>query len=145
MIGWVKTHRQITEWEWYTDANAYRVFTHLIYKVNIERKTWRGVVIERGQIVSSYEKIGLELQLSRQQIRTAINKLLSTNDITTDSHSQHTVFTVKNFNLYQNIPAEQPSDNQPNNQPNNHEITTTKEVKKFKNIKPLSNSEELDL
>ena len=29
--GYVNIHRKIVEWEWYSDINVYRVFTHLIY------------------------------------------------------------------------------------------------------------------
>ena len=30
MSGWIKLHRKITEWEWYSDANTFRVFMHLL-------------------------------------------------------------------------------------------------------------------
>ena len=46
--GWVKLHRQLLDWEWYTDINTKVVFLHCLIKANWEDKRWRGVVIKRG-------------------------------------------------------------------------------------------------
>ena len=42
MNGWIKLHRKITEWEWYTDRNTLAVFLHLLIMANIEDKKYRG-------------------------------------------------------------------------------------------------------
>jgi len=104
-----------------------------LLRANHEPKKWRGHQIDRGQFISSFEKLGDEIGLSRQQIRTSINKLKSTRDITSQSKAQHTVFTVINYDSYQ-------SDNQQPNNPatieqpsSNHEITTNKNEKNEKN------------
>lgn len=34
MKGWLKLHRQITEWEWYDDANTFRLLIHLLIMAN---------------------------------------------------------------------------------------------------------------
>ena len=52
MSGWVKIHRQITEWEWYRDANTFRVFMHLLLSANYEDKRWRNIDVLRGQIIT---------------------------------------------------------------------------------------------
>jgi len=99
--GWIKLHRSMTEWEWYTDINVFRVFTHLIIKANHKPNNWRGIKIERGQFLTSLNKLETETGLSKSKIRTAIKKLISTQEIAQKSHSQHTVFTIKNYDSYQ--------------------------------------------
>jgi len=131
MQGWITIHRQIIEWEWYTDANTVRVFLHCLIRANHQEAKWRGKVIKRGTFLSSFDILASELKLSRQQIRTAINKLKSTNEITTSSSAQSTVFKVVNYDTYQpatgGVTKHQPSNNQviTNEQPtNNQQITT---------------------
>lgn len=131
MQGWIAIHRQMIEWEWYTDANTVRVFLHCLIRANHQEAKWRGKVIKRGTFLSSFDILASELKLSRQQIRTAINKLKSTNEVTTSSSAQSTVFKVENYDIYQpatnGATKHQPSNNQQitNEQPtDNQQITT---------------------
>jgi len=134
MAGWVSFHRQIMKWEWYTDPNTFRLFFHLVLNANHEKGRWKGNDIERGQFITSSDKLASQLDLSRQQIRTAINKLKSTNEITTKPTNKFTLVTVVNYDFYQDdarkvtnkittkATNEQPTDNQQvttNNNDNN--------------------------
>lgn len=89
------------DWEWYTDINVCRLFTHMLLKANHKDKNWRGILIKRGQTLTSLNTLESETGLSKSQIRTAIKKLISTREIAQQSHSQHTVFTIKNYDSYQ--------------------------------------------
>lgn len=134
--GFVKFHRKITEWEWYSDANTFRVFFHLILTANYEDKKWRGIVIKRGQRVSSYENIAEELKLSVMQTRTALKKLILTNEITIKSTNKYSVFTVVNYNKYQENNKQNNNQITNQQQTNNNQITTTKEyIRNKKEIK----------
>ena len=75
MSGWVKLHRSFLEFDWYDDPNVVRVLLHLILTCNYEAKQWRGIDIQAGQIVTSYEKLAEALSLSPKQIRGALKKL----------------------------------------------------------------------
>lgn len=44
-----------------------------------------------------------ELGFSRQQVRTALNKLKSTNEITCESTSRYTIVTIVNWDEYQSV------------------------------------------
>lgn len=99
--GWIKLHRSMLDWEWYTDINVCRLFTHMLLKANHKDKNWRGILIKRGQTLTSLNTLESETGLSKSQIRTAIKKLISTREIAQQSHSQHTVFTIKNYDSYQ--------------------------------------------
>ena len=99
--GWVKMHRSMLDWEWYSDINVCRLFMHMILKANHKDNKWRGILIRRGQTLTSLNTLESETGLSKSQIRTAVKKLISTREIAQQSHSQHTVFTVVNYDSYQ--------------------------------------------
>lgn len=105
------------DWEWYTDINVCRLFTHMLLKANHKDKNWRGILIKRGQTLTSLNTLESETGLSKSQIRTAIKKLISTQEIAQQSHSQHTVFTIKNYDSYQ-------VDDTQNDKPVTHESHT---------------------
>lgn len=115
--GYIKLHRSITKWEWYTDANTARLFIHLLLTVNHFPQKWRGIVIERGQRVTSYKELSNELRLSERSVRTAINHLKSTHELTLSTTSKYGLYTINNYEKYQEVtlkltPERHPSDTQ---------------------------------
>ena len=125
MQGWISLHRKTIEWEWYTDANTVRLFIHCLLKANHIEKNWRGITINRGQFLTSIESLSKELRLSNQKIRTAINKLKSTNEITVKTTSKYSIISIACYDSYQdyNNRDNKPATNQ--QQTNNKQITTT--------------------
>ena len=128
MTGWIKLHRQILEWEWYSYNNCFRVFLHLLLKANHKEKRFKGIELKVGSIVTSRDLLARETGLSSQQVRTALNKLISTNEITSVTSSQGTILQIVSYEKYQivtsEITNEQPTSNQ--------QVTTNKNVKKEK-------------
>lgn len=82
--GWILLHRKILEWEWWDDHNTFIVFIYLLLKANHKEKSWRGIPIERGQHITSYEKLAKGTGLSIQSVRTSTNKLISTEELTSE-------------------------------------------------------------
>lgn len=99
--GWVSLHRDIINWEWYDDVNTCRVFIHCLLRANHEPAKWRGIDIDRGQFISSVSKLALETSLSVKQVRTSLGKLNKTGEVASEGRTQHTVFTIKNYDKYQ--------------------------------------------
>jgi hypothetical protein len=99
--GWIKVHRKLTEWEWYDDVNTTRVFLHLLLVANHKDNKWRGIDIKRGQRLTSISALAKETNLSIKNIRTSIKRLKTTNEVASHSTAQHTVFTMVNYDLYQ--------------------------------------------
>jgi len=147
MQGWVKFHRRITKWEWYTDKNTFKIFFHLILMANHKSKKWRGIEVNRGELITSQDKLAATNGITRQQVRTSLNKLKSTNEITIKTTNKYTLIKVVNYSNYQEkekesnqqnnqqITNEQPTSNQPDNQ----RVTTNKNVKNLKNVKNVKN------
>lgn len=100
---WVKLDRNILEWEWYQNANTMRLFIHLILKANIKDCRFEGIVVRRGQLVTSYPKLSQELSLSVQAARTAINHLKSTGEITVKRYPNFSLVTLMNYERYQDV------------------------------------------
>ena len=132
MSGWVKIHRQILEWEWYDDINTCRLFLHLLIKANHKERNYKGKIVNVGELLTGLDRLSAETKLSVQQIRTSLNKLKSTNDLTINSTSQGTIIKVVNYEKYQVVTSE-PTDEQ---QTDNKQITTNKNVKNIKNNIP---------
>lgn len=146
MAGFIKIHRKLLEWGWYDDSAVKSVFIHLLLIANFKQAEYHGRTVERGQAVFGRENLASVLGITVQQVRTALNKLKSTGEITVQSYSKFSVATIRNFELYQGNDADaeltddnqqitnnQPTNNQQstNNQPtNNQQITTSEERKK---------------
>lgn len=145
--GFIALHRKILQWEWYDDNNVFRVFVHCLLRANHKDNTWRGTTIKRGQFISSRAKISKELKLGEQQVRTALSKLKATGEVTSSGKSQHTVFTVLNYDSYQNtnqLDNQQVTSSLTNKQPaSNQRVTTNNNVNndnKRNNTPPLDYS-----
>lgn len=81
-IGYIKLYREMLKWEWYTDGNTMRVFIHLLLNVRWNDDiVWRGIEIPKGSLIMSYRQIADDLELSLQQVRTAIEKLTYSGEI----------------------------------------------------------------
>lgn len=117
------------EWEWYSDVNTTRLFIHCLLKANHKEKKWQGKVIPRGSFITGRSVLAEETGLTEQQIRTAITKLKSTNNITIKATNKFSLVTLVNYDSYQDNRAEstnKTTNNTPNGQPtNNQQVTTT--------------------
>lgn len=138
MAGWIKIHRKITQWEWYSDVNTRVLFLHLLFVANYEEKRWLGEIILPGQFVTGRDSLASQTGLSERQVRTALDKLKSTSEITIKSSNKYSVITICNWQLYQEenkqidqqMTSQRPADDQP--------ATTTKEVKKERKKESIS-------
>lgn len=135
--GWIKLHRKILDWEWFTSPSTLQLFIYLLLRANKEDKKWRGILIKRGQLVTSVATIIEETKLSTQQVRTSLNRLKSTNEITSKTTNRFTLVTVCKYESYQLYEeAEQQTKQQALQQTNNKQITNKQQqLKNNKNIR----------
>lgn len=112
--GYIKLYRSLLNWEWYDDINTKTVFLHLLLTVSIADNQWHGITIKRGSRVSSYAVLAEETNLSVDKVRTAIKHLETTGEITRCRHPKYTVFTVNNYDKFQNVPSISHGDSQSN-------------------------------
>lgn len=136
MGGWIKLYDKMLDWEWYGDTNVVRVFLHCLLKANYQSKHWQGITIERGQFVAGRETLADETGLTVQQVRTALEKLKKTGEITIKPTNKYSIITVCEYAKYQAnemVGNQQVNQQITNNQPtNNQQITTTTEYIEYK-------------
>ena len=99
--GFVKLHRSIINWEWYTDPSTKTLFLHLLLTVNIKKSNFQGHEIPKGSRVCSYTSLAEETGLSVRNIRTAINHLKSTGEVTVSKTPKFSIISIKNWGKYQ--------------------------------------------
>ena len=148
--GFIVLHRKLIDWEWFTDINTCHLFLYCLLRANHKIEKWRGVTIDRGSFITSLEHISIDTGLSIQQVRTALNKLKSTNEITYKSTKQYSIISINNYCMYQDyntqdnkqITNEQQTNNKRatiNNNDNNDNNDNNKEEVEEEKLKNLKN------
>lgn len=149
MEGWISLYRKFTEWEWYKDINTKIVFLHLLLLANHKDGKWKGQVIKRGQVVTGRKVLAEDLGITEQNVKTALKKLKSTNEIIIKSTNKYSIVTIVKYDTYQdnnkystnnitnNLTNNQPTTNQQlttnNNDNNDNNIIYFNLLKKYKN------------
>lgn len=133
--SYIKLYRSMLDWEWYSDINTKVLFLHMLLKANWRDKEWQGIVVERGQFVSSYSKLSEETGLTIAQVRTALKRLISTGEITHKAQSKYGLFTVINYDRYQAYDSQDNSQTTLTQQSDNSQVATTKNNKNNKKEK----------
>lgn len=100
-IGYVKIFRTFIDWEWFQKPEMVQMWLYLLLKANYQDAKLQGKTIKRGQLFTNLAKIAAETGLSTQTIRTCLNRLKSTGEITTESTSKGTLINIENWDKYQ--------------------------------------------
>ena len=127
MIGYIKLHRKILEWEWYDDANTFRLFIHCLIEANHKDKEWRGINICRGQFHTSIGSLATKLKLSDKAIRIALDKLVKTKEVIIKRASNGTMITICNYDSYEETEGQ--TEGQTKGKPKGKRGATTNNVK----------------
>lgn len=141
MAGFFKIFYDIKDWEHWHDATVGWVFIHLLQRAQWNKKPtrYKGILQERGQALIGREEFAKDCGISVQQLRTALNTLKSTSEITTTSTNKGTIVTIENYAKWQDMTAQSTSKSTSeltNEQPSsNHPVTIQQ---------PLSNKENKD-
>ncbi len=137
--GYIKLYRKLIRWGWYQDNVVKSLFLHCLLSASFRDFDWMGRNLKAGQFITSRKHLAEDLGFSEQQVRTALKKLESTQEITIEATNRFTIITVVNWCDYQcddlesnqvlnqQITNKQPTDNQQitNKQPhrkNNKEL-----------------------
>lgn len=121
--GFILLYRQITEWEWYQNPNTFRLFLHCLLMANFTDGRFEGMEVKRGQFVTSLPNLAKQTKLSIQQVRTALDHLKLTGEITDYSTSKYRVITVVKYNDYQQDNRQNNSQATDNQQADNSQAT----------------------
>lgn len=124
------------KWEWHDNPNTLSVFVHLLLMANHEPNKWHGISIERGQVLTSLAKLSKECGISIRNLRTCLNRLKSTNEITQSATSKYSIITICKYDSYQSqTTSERHNQRHNQRQASDTQATTNKKEKKDKNLK----------
>ena len=139
--GYIRLHRQILKWEWWSNPNTFRMFIYLLLKANYCDLKFEGKVIHRGQLVTSIPKLAQETTLTPRQVRVTLDHLKLTGEVTDTYTSKYRIITVVNYDKYQTDDRQDGSQMTGERQANDRQMTVSKEIKKDNkdknNNKPL--------
>lgn len=141
MEGWIKLHRKMVNWEWYTDDIVKVIFLHLLLCANHKPNRWRGIEVGAGELITSYKHLSEQTGHSVQEVRTAISKLKMTGEITVESTNKYSLISLVNYRVYQDWDdKEQQTKNTQideqstrRHQTNNNQSTTNNNDNNYKN------------
>lgn len=145
MSGWIKLHRSLIDWEWYTDHNTSRLFIHCLLRANHTDHEWRGIFIKRGSFYTSLNTLSSETGLSLRQIRTSFDKLILTGELTSSGMARGRMITIHEYDSYQEDDRLNGSQMTGNRQADDRVATTNKNDKNDKNNTPKYEEGDLKL
>lgn len=120
---YIKVFRRMLKWEWYTDTNTKVLFLHCLLKANWRDTKWRGRVVRRGEFITSLPSLSKETGLTVQEVRTALNHLKSTGELTDKTYSKFRVITINSYDEYQTINRQSNRQSTGNQQATNRQVT----------------------
>ena len=132
--GWICLHRKINEWEWYDDVNVCRLFIHLLLTASHKDKKYRGKVIPKGSLRTGRLLLSKQTGLSERQIRTALSKLKSTNEVTIKTASKYSIISITKWDQYQDIDQQYVQQATSKRPTNDQQATTYNNVNNVNNV-----------
>lgn len=139
--GFIALHRSLLSWGWHADPATGWLFVNLLLMANWTDSDWQGMTIKRGQLVTGRKALAAQTGLSEQTVRTSLNHLKSTNEITIIPTNKFSVITIVNYGKFQDISemlTSTSTNNLTSDQPAaNQQLTTNeKEKQQEQGIKP---------
>ena len=139
--GFIALHRSLLNWGWHADSATGWLFVNLLLMANWTDSEWQGMTIKRGQLATGRKALAAQTGLSEQTVRTSLNHLKSTGEITITSTNKFSVITIVNYGKFQDVPemlTSTSTNSLTNDQPaTNQQLTTNEQGEQSnKGIKP---------
>ena len=99
--GFIKVYRSMLQWEWHDDPITVATWMYCLMRANYETQRWHGQIVEPGQFITSLKHMAKDIGISVRQLRTALNHLKSTHEVTSQATNNSTLITVVKWALYQ--------------------------------------------
>lgn len=104
----------------------FHLFSHLVMSANHEDGRWQGVEVKRGQLITGLFALNRDTGISVQTIRTILDRLEQTGEITRKSTNKFSIITINKYSEFQQ--AEQPAQQASNKQvTSNQQATNNKQ------------------
>ena len=125
----IKLYRGLLDWEWFNDSKMVHLYIFLLIKANFVDGKWRGQEIKRGQLVTGLDSLSKQTGISKQSIRTCLDRLKLTNEINIESTNKFSLITIVKYEDYQSF------DSKPTHKQQTTNIQSTFNQQQVKNNK----------
>lgn len=136
--NYIKLFRKFKKWGWYADPNTKVVFIHLLLSANWQDGEFRGEKVRAGECVFGRKKAAEELGLSERQVRTALDHLRKSGEIsTTKTTNRFSIIKIEKWTFYQSGKTESDHQNDQastSRRPASDHIQEEKEEKEEKEV-----------
>lgn len=117
----VKDYESTLSWEWFTSPNTAHFWEYIRLVASPIDTTYRGIPIERGEVIRTLKQMSAETGLSEWSIRAAIENLTKTGEIHSQTTNRFHRIKVLNYAFFQDpdTTSHKQNTNETNNKPNN--------------------------
>lgn len=107
---YILMYRKLLTWRWFQEPKTLQVWIWLLLNAYISDHEYKGYVIHRGEIMTSRKQISYETGLTEREVRTALNHLKSTGEVSVRLVPKKQVISILRYDEYQaSSPAERPA------------------------------------
>ena len=100
--GFMRISRdKLDSWCWRGNMNKNYLMMYLLVKANFKDEPFETIIVKRGQLVFSYDRLSLETGMPLQTLRTTLRDLEKTNQITTKSTRKWSLLTICEYDSWQ--------------------------------------------
>jgi hypothetical protein len=139
-LGYIQLFRSMKQWGWYKEPLTCHLFIHCLLSANHKDNMYKGVLVKKGSFLTSRKLLAEETGLSERNVRTALTRLKSTNELTIEKNQKGTIITVNNFAMYQEATKKVTTKRPANDQ----QVTTNNNDNNENNVVVVSNDHNND-
>jgi hypothetical protein len=138
--NYIKIYRKMLDWEWYSDPFTKSLFLHLLVKANWKKGVWKGITVERGQLITGRQTLAVETGIKESTIERHLKRLQKSGEIEQETNNKFRLITICKYDEYQarENEVEQQTDNKRTT--NGQQTDTIEEGKEGKKEKKTTNS-----
>lgn len=142
--GYIKLHRQLLDWEWWDDSKMVQIWVYFLLRANYQDSVWHGITIPSGSFIASLDMISKDTHLSVREVRTCLNKLKTTGEVTIKTTNRYSIITICKYDIYQfvNDDSDKPNDTLPDKQETSKRQTRDKQATTDNNNKEYKETKE---
>ncbi len=96
-MGFVKLPHDLRSWGWVSEPKTLAVYIHLLLNAAWVDTEYKGVHLDRGQALISQRDFAEKCGVTRQELRTILQRLTSTHKITQSATRKNTVVTLLEY------------------------------------------------
>ena len=104
--GYITLSRKILDWRWFKKPKTAHLFIFLLLAANFEKHDFEDIIIRRGQYVCTQERLSAETGLTLKEVRTALDNLKKTGDISIDTSRGYSIITISEYERYASAATE---------------------------------------